>query len=333
MRRTLKRQPRIFNHIQQMTSDQSDPTKPHGLIVSPSIGLVKLSDGGSSALTEIIGRSLLHIKTSRDLVMPARKAGEESEFEIAPGVKIVMCWIPPGEFLMGSPKKEVGRLHYEVQHLVKITRGFWLSKTQTTQAHWQVVMNSNPSHVEGENRPVEQVSWNDICGNESGTGGFIGELNKLAPKGGRFHLPTEAQWEYACRGGTTGPYAGRHLKEMAWYSHNSENQTHPVGEKKSNEWGLHDMHGNVWEWCSDYAGAYDALASIDPVGPVSGSDRGVRGGSWFDVAGDCRAAVRCSCDPDSYDDGIGFRLAHSSILSKAIGGANGAKPGTSGVAE
>jgi formylglycine-generating enzyme required for sulfatase activity len=206
----------------------------------------------------MVNRSLAQIQTNQtsglsrsggELVAPL-KAGDEREFEIAPGVKIVMCWIPPGDFLMGSPEDEVGHRDNETQHRVKITQGFWLAKTPTTQRQWSAVMGNNPSHFKGGDLPVEQVSWSDICGGESRAGGFLGKLNQFASAGGKFDLPTEAQWEYACRAGTTGPYAGD-LDEVAWYHANSRLRTHPVGLKKSNDWGLNDMHGNVCEWCAD----------------------------------------------------------------------------------
>jgi sulfatase modifying factor 1 len=259
-------------------------------------------------MAEIISRSLAHIQTSKTLAVIDRRAGDEWEFEIAPGVKMVMCWIPAGEFLMGSPEDEVDRYDHETQHLVKITQGFWLAKTPTTQAQWQAVMGNNPSEFQGEDLPVECVSWNDICGNESGTGGFLGALNELMPTGGRFHLPTEAQWEYACRAGTTGPYYGD-LDEIAWYDDNSDDKTHAVGQKKPNEWGLHDMLGNVWEWCSDWYGDYDLGVVTDPAGPASGSYRVVRGGSWDFNAVITRCAYRIRSWPSNAYSSIGFRLA------------------------
>jgi formylglycine-generating enzyme required for sulfatase activity len=283
-----------------------------GLRIQRGEGLALPPSGGTIALAEIISRSLVHIQTSNAQIVTERLAGEECEFEIAPGVKMVMCWIPPGEFLMGSPEAEADRCDDEIQHRVKITLGFWLAKMQITQAQWQAVMGNNPSHNKGEDLPVERVSWNDICGDESGSGGFVGELNKLMPKGGRFHLPTEAQWEYACRAGTTGPYAGD-LDEMAWYRDNSDGMPHPVGQKKPNAWGLHDMHGNVWEWCVDWHGEYNVDSVTDPVGPPAGSYRVYRGGSWFNDAGYCRAADRNGITPTGINYYVGFRPARSSV--------------------
>lgn len=301
---------------------------------------MKLPDGGSSALSEIISRSLLHIQTRRDLALPERRGGEEREFEIAPGVSIGMCWIQPGEFLMGSPEDEGDCSDKETQHRVKITQGFWLAKTQITQGQWQSVMGNNPidsiyypSYLKGVEQPVVLVSWLDICGDESGDGGFLGSANKFAGSDGRFYLPTEAQWEYACRAGTTGPYYGN-IDEIAWYKENSDGKPHPVAQKKPNVWGLHDMLGNVSEWCSDRYGAYDGRAATDPASPASDSYQVFRGGSWNVNAVNCRAAYRnCNPYPDYNDYDIGFRLARSSIPSDAIGGANGTQLRSSGVAK
>jgi len=263
-------------------------------------------------MAEIISRSLAHIHASKALSVPERRPGEEMELEIASGVKLVMCWIPPGEFLMGSPEDEEGHCDNETQHRVEITKGFWLAKTPTTQAQWQAVMGSTPSFFKGKNLSVDQVSWNDICGNESGTEGFLGELNKLLPSGGRFQLPTEAQWEYARRAGTTGPHAGE-LNEMGWYSDNSDDKKHPVGKKKQNAWGLQGMLGNTWEWCSDWYGDYDLNAVTDPTGPASGSSRVFRGGDWDYSAGDCRVASRDHDCPTYGYCYTGFRVARSTV--------------------
>jgi len=241
--------------------------------------------------------------------MASSKAGEEQDFEIAPGVKITMCWIPPGEFMMGSPKDEQGRNNDENQYQVTHTQGFWLAKTEVTQAQWKAVMGNNPSHFKGDDLPVESVSWNDIAG----PGGFIDKVNQTAAAaGGRFHLPTEAQWEYACRAGTPGPYAGD-LDQMAWYERNSGGKAHPMGQKQANAWGLHDMHGNVWEWCADWYGTYPSATKTDPQRAASGSIRVLRGGSWFDYAVSCRSAFRNSYFPGLTSFSVGFRPARSSV--------------------
>jgi formylglycine-generating enzyme required for sulfatase activity len=235
------------------------------------------------------------------------KAGEQRDFEIAPGVKITMCWIPPGEFLMGSPAGEEGRQNDETQHSVTLTQGFWLAQTETTQAQWQAVMGNNPSRFKGEDLPVESVSWNDIAG----PGGFIEKVNQTAAGKGRFALPTEAQWEYACRAGATGADAGD-LGQRAWYASNSGGTTHPVAGKSANAWGLHDMQGNVWEWCSDWYAAYPISKATDPEGSNSGTGRVYRGGSWYNGAIACRVALRFSYYPSSASSTVGFRVARSS---------------------
>jgi formylglycine-generating enzyme required for sulfatase activity len=313
------------------------PTHPeeNDLIIQPSTGLVSLPEGGSPALSEIINRSLAHIQAGRTLAIPERRAGEEQEFEIAPGVKIVMCWIPPGEFLMGSPEDEMGRDidedycgSVQTQHRVTISQGFWLGKYQVTQAQWEAVTGSNPSEFKGSNLPVETVSWNEI----SEPGGFMEKVNRFAAAGEVFSLPTEAQWEYACRAGmTTALNSGKSLTnddearpnfdEIAWYCENSMETTHPVGQKKSNGWGLHDMHGNVWEWCVDCYGDYPDEPLADPRGPDSSEFRVFRGGCWnsyaagyaIDPGPSCGVAIRGFIYPDVTEDGIGFRLARSSV--------------------
>jgi len=200
-----------------------------------------------------------------------RPAGEkETIIFTGNGVTFKMVRIPAGEFLMGSPSNKPGRDNDETQHRVRISRDFWLGQTEVTQGLWKAVMGSNPSHFSdcGDDCPVEQVSWND-CQD------FIRKLNGLV-SGGNFRLPTEAEWEYACRAGTTSPYAGA-LDAMGWHDKNSWNQTHRVAQKAPNAWGLYDVHGNVWEWCEDWYGDYPSGSVTDPTGPSSGSYR-VRNG-------------------------------------------------------
>ena len=300
-----------------------------GLIIRPPTGLVSLPESGSRALSEIISRSLAHIQASRALVVSERRAGDEEEFEIAPGMKIVMCWIPPGEFLMGSPEDELGRdidVSYcgsvETQRRVTITQGFWLGKFTVTQSQWEAVMRNNPSEFKGSNLPVETVSWNEI----SEPGGFMDKVNRFATAGGFFSLPTEAQWEYACRAGTatalnsgkdltTAEGACPNLDEVAWYEQNSIEKTHVVGQKKANVWGLHDMHGNVWEWCADWYEVHTDGPLVNPRGPDSGTERVGRGGSWIDPAHCCRGAIRPKCAPWTSGNNIGFRMARRSVAS------------------
>jgi formylglycine-generating enzyme required for sulfatase activity len=214
-------------------------------------------------------------------------------------------YIPPGLFKMGSPKKESERGAGEVLHQVLLTQGFYMQTTPVTQQQWGAMMGNNPSKFKGDGeRPVEKVSWDD--GQD-----FIGRLNE---REGRkvFGLPTEAQWEYACRAGTeTRYYTGdteADLDRAAWYQRNSNKTTHPVAQKEPNSFGLYDMHGNVFEWCQDWHDDYSKSGAIDPDGPSNGSHRVVRGGSWNDSAGYCRSAYRYRIRSGLRSLDLGFRL-------------------------
>ncbi len=221
------------------------------------------------------------------------------------GIEYRMRWIADGRFLMGSPEDEAGRIPHEgPQHLVTITRGFWLGEAPVTQALWETVLADNPSHFKGPELPVERVSWGDcqrLCE----------QLEGLIPGLG-VRLPSDAEWEYACRAGTTAAtYAGdvAGLGAIAWWSGNSERQTHPVRQKQPNAWGLHDMLGNVWEWCNDSTRTYSSEPAVDPIGAVQGGHRIYRGGSWDDDARCVRAAYRNADPPGRRYRVLGFRLA------------------------
>ena len=180
-------------------------------------------------------------------------------------------------------------------------------ETEVTQEMWESVMGDNPSYNKGTNLPVEDVSWED-CQE------YIKKLNQTGgiPSGYKLSLPTEAQWEYACRAGSTGAYGGTgDLDEMGWYYDNSGGETHEVRGKKPNAWGLYDMHGNVWEWCQDWYdyGYYEKSPDQDPPGPGSGSSRVYRGGSWYSNARDCRSAIRSRYAPGYRGSLLGLRLA------------------------
>ena len=206
--------------------------------------------------------------------------------------------VPSGSFTMGSISSEVGS-HEKPPHEVTISGSFYIATTEVTQAQWMAVMGTNPSKFQGDSLPVEQVSWNDAKE-------FI---RKLSSKKGetQYRLPTEAEWEYACRAGTTGDRLGN-LGSAAWYDPNSGGMTHPVGQKQANAWGLYDMLGNVYEWCEDWKGAYPGGPVTDPRGPSTGSFRVVRGGSWFIHANRARPHFRDFFKPDHRQSDVGFRI-------------------------
>lgn len=220
------------------------------------------------------------------------------------GMKFVP--IPAGTFVMGSPMDEKGRDNNEVQHRVTLTKGFYLQTTEVSQGQWNAVMGTNPSSFKncGDDCPVERVSWNDVQK-------FIWKLN-LKEGGGKYRLPTEAEWEYACRAGSTKAYSfgndQSQLSEYAWYDRNSGGKTHPVGLKRPNKWGLYDMHGNIWEWCKDRYNYYPPNAVTNPTGPYLGSSQVIRGGSWGGDPGDVRCADRYRDTPVIRYPSQGFRL-------------------------
>jgi formylglycine-generating enzyme required for sulfatase activity/energy-coupling factor transporter ATP-binding protein EcfA2/Tfp pilus assembly protein PilX len=250
---------------------------------------------------------------------------------------MTFVYIKHGSFLMGSPKNERGRESDEIQHTVNLTKGFYMQTTEMTQGQWMAVMGENPSSFKncGDNCPVEQVSWNDVQE-------FIRRLNKKSKQ--EYRLPTEAEWEYAARAGSTSAFANGDIKEtgceldpnldkMGWYCGNScvdyeggyecsscgnnckKWGTQPVAQKKANKWNLYDMHGNVYEWCSDWYGKYTNAHVTNPVGSVKGSSRVFRGGSWYHTARHCRSALRYWYAPTIRNRIIGFRL----VVSQASG--------------
>ncbi len=222
------------------------------------------------------------------------------------GVPFELVYVAPGTFAMGSDDSDAYFFEKPV-HEVTLTKGYWIGKTEVTQRQWEAVMGGNPSKWKGKDLPVETVSWND-CQE------FIEKLNGLQGDV-KFALPTEAQWEFAARGGTKSKgykYSGSNsIGEVAWYDGNSDRETHPVGTKKSNELGIHDMSGNVWEWCQVWYGNYPSGAVTDPVGAGSGDFRVFRGGSWYFTARFCRSALRDWYSPGRRYFNIGFRLAAS----------------------
>ena len=229
------------------------------------------------------------------------------------GVRQAFRWCEPGTFLMGSPENEPERYVDELQHQVTLTKGFWIADTAVTQGLWQVIMGDNPSRFKGDENPVENVNWDDVQA-------FIAKMNGLKAEL-KLCLPTEAQWEYACRAGTTTPFSwGEQIDSSLVnfdgtepYNNGRESeyrkQTVAVRALPCNDWGLYQMHGNVWEWCQDWYGDYPSEPVIDPQGAESGAPRVLRSGSLIHLGRYCRSADRFRYDPSYRDDGLGFRLA------------------------
>lgn len=224
------------------------------------------------------------------------------------------AWIPPGTFIMGSPTDEPGRDPDETQNQVTLTRGFYMQTTEVTQGQWDALMEHNPSYYKecGANCPVNRVCWTDVME-------FIRRLNAMEEAEGFYRLPTEAEWEYACRAGSPEAFANGPLLELAcaydtnmdhmgWHIGNSGTRLHMVGLKAKNSWGLYDMHGNIWEWCMDWEGPYGDQPRIDPQGPSMGDRKVIRGGSWSSDDRDCRSANRLFVTECNRNAGIGFRL-------------------------
>ncbi|MCI5223536.1 MAG: formylglycine-generating enzyme family protein [Candidatus Electrothrix sp. AR4] len=229
-------------------------------------------------------------------------------------LRYVMRWIEPGTFMMGSPDAEANRYHNEILHQVTFTEGFWLGATTVPQALWQEVMGENPSRFKGKERPVEQVSWEDVQN-------FIDQLN-ITILGLDLVLPSEAQWEYACRAGTDTPFSfGSNIRpKQVNYDGNYpyadgkkgryRAETVDVKALPCNQWGLYQMHGNVREWCQDWYGD-SSKEPINPRGPDMGHDRVYRSGSWDNGAKYCRSAIRSGFTSGHRSDWLGFRLARS----------------------
>ncbi len=240
----------------------------------------------------------------------------QSPKEITNSIGMKLVLIPKGTFMMGSPENEEGHQWDEKQHKVTFSEGYYLGVTEVTQGQYESVMGTNPSFFQGgkirgssSNHPVEYVSWKDAVE-------FCKKLSELPEEkadGRVYRLPTEAEREYACRAGSKSAYSfgesSKSLGDYAWFKENSNGQTHPVGEKKANAWGLYDMHGNVFEWCSNPYYEYPKSAISDSTDPIEPSFRMDRGGSWGYGAAYCRSASRYLVVPETRDSSLGFRVA------------------------
>ena len=270
----------------------------------------------SSKFCNMCGRMLIPPDSNKKAIDPKvfKVLFESIKKDI--GLEMVFC--PSGSFMMGSHEDELGRFDDEVRHRVTLTKFFYIGKFPVTQKQYQKITGKNPSFFKGDNHPVECVNWNDAKA-------FCERLNKIyepkMPEGFNFDLPTESQWEYACRVGTVSALnSGKdltskcdkcsNLDKVAWYFGNSGGKTHPVGLKKPNAWGIYDMHGNVDEWCNDWYGRdISSEGRVDPTGPFNGTGHVLRGGSWYDTPNFCRSSYRLSHTPDDSNNLIGFRIA------------------------
>jgi formylglycine-generating enzyme required for sulfatase activity len=271
-----------------------------------------LSDSTRNRVEELIAKAL-EIRPGDDAATRLKKRlGFPAELILdVRGIRLELVLIRPGRFLMGSPVSEKMRWEDEIQHEVVISRPFYMSRYEVTQKLYEKVMGTNPSGFKGADNPVENVSWHDAMA-------FCSEAGLAA--GRPLRLPTEAEWEYACRAGTQTPfYTGETIgTDLANYDGRDiygegrkgrfRKRTTPVGSFKPNPWGLYDMHGNVWEWCLDWYGRYPEGRVEDPKGAERGDCRVLRGGSWSNVPRYCRSATRYWISPNSRDLNVGFRV-------------------------
>lgn len=247
------------------------------------------------------------------LMAPAGQASgnDENSVDHANSLGMKFMLLQSGSFMMGSPDDEAGRYSDENLHRVTLTHPFYLQTTEVTQKQWETVMGENPANFTGcPDCPVERTNWYDV---EK----FIAALNKMGE--GVYRLPTEAEWEYAARAGSSTALPNgdlqavsceedKNLDALGWYCFNSKNTTQPVAQKQPNSWGFYDMHGNAWEWVSDWYGPMSDEDAIDPKGPATGERKVKKGGSWSFLARDLRSANRDSKPADDRCVGMGFRL-------------------------
>jgi formylglycine-generating enzyme required for sulfatase activity/serine/threonine protein kinase len=285
----------------ELMTDEPAPSPPAALLDSPT-ELAALKSAAASATPSVVPTGAPDAPVPAELVQPQVVETPQPPKPSEDLLFMQFAWVPPGEFLMGNEAHEEER----PVRRVTIGKGFNIGVGPVTQFQWGLVMNYNPSRFHGDDRPVEMVSWLD-CQE------FCRRLREMS--GRPFRLPTEAEWEYACRGGTAGEYSTgdgeEALRQAGWFYGNSGGQTHPVGKLAANAWKLHDMHGNVWEWCQDWFAPYAAGNASDPQGPEAGELRVLRGGSWRDPPGGCCSSFRGQAEPASRFFECGFRICFS----------------------
>ena len=278
-------------------------------------GMVKLKASAPSNLQITLTKEVMATQSTvsqptvaqQPVVQPTVTNSDNISIPVKDGISIDMVRVEAGTFTMGATPEMDNPLDEEKPaHQVTLTNDYYIGKYEVTQALWQAVMGNNPSNFKGENLPVETVSWKD-CQE------FLIKLNRITGK--TFRLPTEAEWEYAARGGNKSrgyQYSGsNNLSDVAWHTNNSGSKTHAVGSKQANELGIYDMTGNVWEWCQDWYGKYSSSSKTNPTGANSGSKRVGRGGSWIINSLVCRSSYRGYSSPDNRLNYVGLRLVLS----------------------
>ncbi len=295
--------PRVFNGV--LVGNHNVEIRKSGYATSRQT--VTISEGQTASISGSLTSTASTFGTNVLSSSSSSPSGNTITIPVKNGISIEMVKVEAGSFNMGATPEM--QAPYEVEkpvHRVTLTNNYYIGKYEVTQALWQAVMGSNPSYFKGDDLPVEQVSWND-CQD------FISKLNAMTGK--RFRLPSEAEWEYAARGGKKSrgyQYSGSNtLGDVAWYEGNSGSKTHAVGTKQPNELGIYDMTGNVLEWCQDWYDSYSSSPQTNPTGAVSGSFRVLCGGSWGNSAGYCRSSCRGSNTPGSRNNFLGLRLVLS----------------------
>jgi formylglycine-generating enzyme required for sulfatase activity len=296
--------PRVFNGV--LVGNHNVEIRKSGYATSRQT--VTISEGQTASISGSLTSTASSSSANALSSSGSSLSGNTITIPVKNGINIEMVKVEAGSFNMGATSEmENPNEDEKPVHRVTLTNNYYVGKYEVTQALWQAVMGSNPSNFKGDALPVEQVSWND-CQD------FISKLNAMTGK--RFRLPTEAEWEYAARGGKKSrgyQYSGSNtLDDVAWYGDNSGSKTHAVGTKQPNELGIYDMTGNVWEWCQDSSGSYSSSPQTNPIGAVSGAGRVYRGGSWGNSAGFCcRTSYRGFCIPDNRRYSMGLRLVLS----------------------
>ena len=302
----LGQSPRVFNGL--LVGNHQVEVRKDGYATDRKT--ISISEGQTASITGTLASNAVASSNTSGYSSSSSSMASGSNaisIPVKDGISIDMVKVEAGTFMMSATSEMKDPYSDEKPvHQVTLTNDYYMGKYEVTQALWQAVMGSNPSNFKGDNLPVETVNWND-CQE------FISKLNSLT--GRKFRLPTEAEWEYAARGGKKSrgyQYSGsRKISDVAWYEGNSRSKTHPVGRKQANELGIYDMSGNVWEWCSDWYGSYSSSSQTNPMGSDSGAKRVRRGGSWCYIARICRSSYRYGDAPDCRGLYLGLRLALS----------------------